>query len=369
MKDCPQQKIACVIHSLDGGGAERVMAGLAGRLAARQHRVDLITLDNGRRSRHALSKAVRWIPLDVMSTAHRRTGWRRRIMSLRSAIDGGEYDVVLSFCDATNLLVLLATRGLRVCPRIVVSERSDPAHQSMGRLREWLRERLYPRADVVVCLNDDVAATLNHRMKLNTVIIPSAVDPPPSGYLQLRASRQDTSPIRLIAIGRLEPEKGFERLLHSLGELARDEDVRAWQLKILGSGSESVKLATLAREQGIANRVEFCGWVDAVWPQLAQCDVFVLPSIYEGFPSAMLEAMAGGLAVIAVDAGGGVRAAIRHDQNGWIVENNATALTAGLRILLTDPDLRTRLSATAPQVIDQFGWDTMVDAYERVLRG
>lgn len=345
------------------------MAGLAGRLALRQHRVDLITLDDGRRSRHSLSDAVRWLPLDVMSTADKRTGWQRRIMTLRAAIDRGEYDVVLSFCDITNLLVLLATRGLRGCPRVVVSERSDPAHQFMGRPREWLRGKFYPRADAVICLSDDVAATLNRRMKLNTVVIPSAVDPPPPGYSQLRALRHDTSPIRLIATGRLEHEKGFHRLLNSLGDLLPDEEVPSWRLKILGSGSELGKLETLAREQGIADRVEFCGWIDNVWSHLADADVFVLPSLYEGFPSAMLEAMAGGLAVVAVDAGGGVRSALRHDQNGWLVANSDSALTTGLRILLTDPDRRERFSAAAPQVIDQFGWETMVDAYERVLQG
>lgn len=358
-----------MIHSLDGGGAERVMAGLAGRLALRHHRVDLITLDDGRRSRHSLSDAVRWLPLDVMSTANRRVGLRHRILTVRAAIDQGEYDVVLSFCDATNLLVLLATRGLRGCPRIVVSERSDPAHQSMGRLREWLRGQLYPRADAVICLSDDVAATLNSRMKLHTVVIPSAVDPPPPEYASWRASRQDFSPIRLIAIGRLEAEKGFDRLLYSLSDLSRDENVPVWRLKILGSGSELSSLQSLARDQGIADRVEFCGWVDVVWPHLAQCDVFVLPSIYEGFPSAMLEAMAGGLAVVAVDAGGGVRSALRHDQNGWLVENSDSALTSDLRILLSDPELRARLSAAAPQVTDQFGWNAMVDAYERALQG
>ncbi len=119
----------------------------------------------------------------------------------------------------------------------------------------------------------------------------------------------------------------------------------------------------------MADRIEFCGWVDSVWPHLAHSDVFVLPSRYEGFPSALLEAMAGGLTVLAVDAGGGVRSAIEHNQNGWLVENTTPALRAGLGMLLNNANLRSRLSAAAPRVIDQFGWTTMVDAYERVLRG
>ncbi len=345
------------------------MAGLSGRLAGRRHSVDLITLDNGTRRRHPLSDAVRWIPLDVMSTTRRRVGWMQRVKRLRAAIGQADYDVVLSFCDATNLLVLLATRGMRHRPRIVVSERSDPAHQSLGRLREWLRERLYPQADAVVCLSENVAATLNQRMKANTLVIESAVEPPPPGYTELRAAKRVTSPIRLIAIGRLEREKGFDRLLDALAEITREADSPAWTLKILGDGNELQDLETLARKHPLSDHVEFSGWVDSVWPYLAESDVLVLPSRYEGFPSALLEAMAGGLTVLAVDAGGGVRSAIQHGENGWLVDNKTTALTTGLRTILNDASLRARLSATAPQTISQFGWDPMVDAYERVLRG
>lgn len=365
----PVFRIGCVIHSLDGGGAERVMAGLAGRLAARQHHVDLITLDDGTRRRHPLSQAVRWIPLNVMSTSTNQVRWVHRARRLRRQIADGGYAAILSFCDSTNLLVLLATRGLRRRPRIVVSERSDPAHQSLGQVREWLRDRLYRRADAVVCLSDDVAATLRKRMKLNAVVIPSAVQPPPPGYAQWRAARGASPPIRLIAIGRLEPEKGFDRLLASLAEFAGQADAPEWTLNIYGDGGQRKALETFAREHCIADRVHFGGWVDSLWPHLAAADVFVLPSRYEGFPSALLEAMAGGLTVIAVDAGGGVRSAIEHGANGWLVDNETAALTTGLRTILHNASLRARLATAAPNVIDPFNWDTMVDSYERILRG
>ncbi|TWT56631.1 glycosyltransferase [Allorhodopirellula solitaria] len=358
-----------MIHSLDGGGAERVMAGLAGRLAKRNHRVDLITLDDGSRSRHHLDGAVHRIPLDVMSTPDRKVGWIRRVRRLRAAIGQGGYDVVLSFCDSTNLLVLLATRGLRPLPRVVVSERSDPAHQSMGRLREWLRDRAYPQADAVVCLSDDVAATLNRRMKVHTVVIPSAIQTPPPGYEHVGSTENEASPVSLIAIGRLEREKGFDRLLQALAEATQAKTVPSWRLKILGDGSQLSELQRQARELGIEERVEFCGWVGSVWPHLAQSDVFVLPSRYEGFPSALLEAMTGGLAVLAVDAGGGVRSAIQHEANGWLVENTTPALTEGLATLLPDVKLQVKLSTAAPEISNQFHWSTMVDAYEQVLRG
>lgn len=369
-------KIGCVIHSLDGGGAERVIAGLASRLARRQHSVDLITLDDGQRNRHALDPAVRRRALDVLATPQRRVSLGTRLQVLRTALRRGEYDVVLSFCDATNLLVMLATRGMRRCPPIVLSERSDPARQSLGRFRDWLRARLYPRASAVVCLSDDVRATLSGAMDVAPVVIPTAFDEPPEDYsqrrrveqqLRQRAAETAELPVRFIAIGRLEPEKGFERLLDAFANLDEPRTRTSWELEILGDGSLLQSLQELSRKRGLDSRVQFRGWVDSIWPHLAQSDVFVLPSFYEGFPSALLEAMAGRLAVVAVDAGGGVRETIIHGENGWLVENAFMPLLNGLQLILDDSELRQRLARSAPEVCQRFSWEKMVEAYERVL--
>ncbi|MEP1645036.1 glycosyltransferase, partial [Rhodopirellula bahusiensis] len=80
-----KMKIACVIHSLDGGGAERVMAGLASRLANRAHSVTLITLDDGSHDRHEVDSSVSRQPIDVLSTPHRTVSLWTRIRHLRSA--------------------------------------------------------------------------------------------------------------------------------------------------------------------------------------------------------------------------------------------------------------------------------------------
>lgn len=369
-------RVGCVIHSLDGGGAERVMAGLASRLARRGHEVDLITLDDGQRNRHPLDTSVRRLPLDVLSTPERRVSLWTRLRRLRVAIRTGGYDVVLSFCDATNLLAMLATRGLHRRVPIVLSERSDPAQQSLGRVREWLRSRLYRRADAVICLSDDVKATLRSRMSVDPIVIPSAVDEPPADYAGLRradqtrrelAAKMETPPIRFIAIGRLEREKGFERLLAAFAILGESSVTPPWTLKILGDGSLLESLQTFSQQHGLDAQIQFAGWVDSVWPHLAQADVFILPSFYEGFPSAMLEAMSGGLAVVAVDAGGGVRTAIRHGENGWLVENAFSPLLGGLELILNDSELRARMAKAAPEVCQRFSWEATVDAYERVL--
>ncbi|TWU03872.1 4-alpha-N-acetylgalactosaminyltransferase [Neorhodopirellula pilleata] len=344
------------------------MAGLVSRLADRGHAVTLISLDDGQSDRHTVSETVARRPLDVMSTVDRWVPTFQRLARLRRAVGSNAFDVVLSFCDATNVLVLLATRGDRSAPPIVVSERSDPAFQSLGRLKEFLRNRLYGRASRVVCLSDEVATTLHHRTGVNPIVIPSAVDPvSESRDLQSRASQHDGERLTIIAAGRLEHEKGFDRLLNALGHLNRTDGIADWHLEILGEGSQRDRLVDLAASQGVADHVTFRGWVRPIQPSLLSSDLFVLPSRYEGFPSAMLEAMACGVAVVAVDAGGGVRAAIEHNDNGWLVENNEAALAAGIAHLVRNPTLRSRLASNASRISDRYSWDTMVDAYEQVL--
>ncbi|PHQ35797.1 glycosyltransferase [Rhodopirellula bahusiensis] len=369
-----KMKIACVIHSLDGGGAERVMAGLASRLANRAHSVTLITLDDGSHDRHEVDSSVSRQAIDVLSTPHRTVSLWTRIRHLRSAISSGNFDIVLSFCDATNWLTLLATRGLGV--PVVVSERSDPKHQSLGRTRELLRRHLYPKAYQVVCLSGDVAGTLQARTRCHTLVIPSAVEAPSQDEL-VRTGTTDIADTKaeldaeqrtqqLVAVGRLEHEKGFDRLIRCLADLP--DAAPEWELTIHGEGSQRNSLESLARELKIESRVHFPGWTRPIWPAYQSADWFVLPSRYEGFPSALLEAMACSTAVLTVDAGGAVRDVIDHGRNGWLVANENAALRDGLHHCLTSPDLRRRLETHAAEVTERFGWSAMVDAYEACLQ-
>lgn len=366
-------RVACVIHSIDGGGAERVMAGLVNRMAGRGHRVTLITLDDGRNDRHDIDPDVDRRMLDVMNRPQRKTSALTRLRTLRRELSSGSYDVILSFCDATNLLVLISMIGRR-SPPIVVSERSDPAFQSLGRFRERLRNRLYRNAAAVICLSQDVARTLKLKTGVEPIVIASAVDRVPQNRSMHVLDESQHQPhagrVRLIAVGRLEHEKGFDRLLRSLATIDQDDQAQSipdYELQICGDGSQIETLKNLTRELNLHDRVAFVGWKRPIWPMYHRSDVFVLPSRYEGFPSAMLEAMACGLAVVAVDAGGGVRDAIRHDQNGWLIPNDSESLSRGLRVILSDPDRRQRLGQAATEVADRFSWELMVDAYESVL--
>lgn len=367
-------RLTAVIHSLHGGGAERVMAKLVSRLAARGHQVTLITLDDGAKDRHAVSAVVARVHLDSGPQATGRIARllaaRRRLVGLRRAIRQTAPDVVLSFCDATNVSTLLATFGLAV--PVVVSERSDPAAQPLSSGKAWLRRRLYRRAAEVVVLTPAAARTVASWSSRPPVTIPSAVDPPPAETGRAAIASDGVAADRtgrktIIGVGRLEPEKGFDQLLEAFARLACD--FPDWDLEIHGDGSQRESLGESCDRRGLSERVRWPGWTTPIWPALRAADLFVLPSRYEGFPSALLEAMAVGLACVATDCPSGPRAIIRDSLDGILVTpDDPAALAAAMGRCMADADERSRLGEQARDVVRRFGWNRMVEAYEEVLK-
>jgi GalNAc-alpha-(1->4)-GalNAc-alpha-(1->3)-diNAcBac-PP-undecaprenol alpha-1,4-N-acetyl-D-galactosaminyltransferase len=356
-------KIACIIHSLDGGGAERVMASLASRLAARQHAVTLITLDDGARDRHSVDADVVRRPLDMMcesrGLAAKFLHTRYRIKGLRAAILDEAPDVVLSFCDRTNILTLMAAKNLGI--PVIISERSDPQQQSLGTIWEHLRTRTYRRATAIIALTETSARYLTERLGSAVDVIPSAVDAPPLESDREMAIRQR----RIIAAGRLEHEKGFDRLVDAFAMIA--DKSPDWSLRILGEGSMRTSLEKQIRDHGLADRVTLAGWIRPIWDELAASTIFALPSRYEGFPSALLEAMAAGVPSIAVDCESGPRSIMGDSNGGLLVANDVAALADGIQQLIEDDGQREQLGADGKHVVERFGWDPMVDAYEAIL--
>lgn len=314
-------RIACLIHSLAGGGAERVMSGLVGRLADRGHRVALITLDNGKNDRHQVDAAVTRHYLGLSATASGPwSKWRQirqRHHAIRDAIRACEADVCLSFCDRMNLDVILSGGMLgwgRQQPPLVVSERSDPSMQSLGSVWNLMRKQLYPRAAMVVALSERSADYLRAFCN-NVTVIPSAVDLP-----QLGSDRKAACAEKLVvAAGRLEPEKGFDRLVNAF---AASVACDGYRLSIFGDGEQRAALVQQVEELGIGDRVEFPGWVSPLYQPLSKATLFVLSSRYEGFPSVLLESLALGVPALSTDCESGPRLIIEHGVNGWLVENS-----------------------------------------------
>lgn len=225
-------------------------------------------------------------------------------------------------------------------------------------LRQWRMKRLTAR---VVDRHVGVGERTSRKVEALVGLPPASVVTIHNGVpddVPKDAPRLAPGPL-IGAIGRLEPQKGFDIAVRALSELPDAT------LVLLGDGSERSMLEQLARASGVEARVRFVGWVDRPHAWFRSFDVFVLPSRNEGFPLVVLEALLARAAVVASDVGS-VREAVRNEETGLLVPaEDATALAQATRRLLNDGELRRRLGDDGRElVLEHFTAAHMTRKYE-----
>jgi GalNAc-alpha-(1->4)-GalNAc-alpha-(1->3)-diNAcBac-PP-undecaprenol alpha-1,4-N-acetyl-D-galactosaminyltransferase len=355
-----------VIDALGPGGAQRVLTSMANHWAARGEVVTLITLDGDAPPAFALHASVTLIRLATIRNASGALQrlWRRtrHIPALRKAIAKTRPETVISFIDRVNVLVLLATRGLSV--PVVVAERTEPSAYAVGWIWERLRSRTYPSAAALVAQS---AAALRYFLP-----VPGRIDrviPNPV----LRAGTRAAGPKlagshrRVLGMGRLGPEKGFDRLLAAFAVVA--PRFPEWELEIRGEGPERAALERQRTELGLDTRARLPGVAQDAAQSMSSADLFVLSSRFEGFPNVLGEAMAAGLPVISYDCPSGPREIVRHEIDGLLVppEGGVPGLSAALARLMGDASERARLAARAPEVVLRFDLERVMGLWDELL--
>ena len=165
----------------------------------------------------------------------------------------------------------------------------------------------------------------------------------------------------------VEPKKGLSILLHAMAELKRYEGVPPYQLLIVGDGPARAMLEKLSARLGIDQWVVFAGSRRDIPRVLPLLHAFVLPSLYEGFGIAILEAMAAGKPVVATSVGG-IPEFVKHDETGFLVPpGDAIALAGALMKVLQDPSRARQMGIKGQeQVKDKFAIATVVRQHEQV---
>ena len=146
----------------------------------------------------------------------------------------------------------------------------------------------------------------------------------------------------LLSVGRMTPSKKYLRFLDVLARLRDEGFPFSWY--VLGTGLELEEIQKKTEQLGLADRVHLEGLTDNPYRYMKNCDLFVLPSGWEGFPTVTVEAKVLGCPVLATDVSG-IREQLVHGETGWIVENSEEGIYQGLKHLLLHPELREKLRA------------------------
>lgn len=168
----------------------------------------------------------------------------------------------------------------------------------------------------------------------------------------------------IVFVGRLHPIKGLNYLIKAL-HLIKSKNYKL-ALLIIGRGSEQSKLKNLVNEYNLNTDVYFIGEVKnkEIPNYLSSCDIFVLPSLSEGFPIVILEAMASGLPIVATNVGG-LPDIIEENLNGFLIEpRNPDEIANKIIFLLNNPYECKKIGLYNKEYVKKYQWDFVIDKLE-----
>lgn len=345
-----------------GGQEIRVLSEMAGMMK-RGHEMLLLCPPEARIHAEALTRGV---PVEALPIGRKSMrgmfALRRRLQTLRA-------DLIVTHSSTDSWLAAGATRLWSTAPRIVrVRHISAPVRKSAP--TRWL----YAEAAAhIITTGERLREELIRDLRLpasHVTSVPTGIDLDRYAPRDRIAARrglglpEDGCIIGIVAT--LRSWKGHRYLLEAF---ARLDDKQA-RLLIVGHGPGFDNLRLQAAELGIAERVVMPGNQSDVVPWLAALDVFVLPSYAnEGVPQAIMQAQAGGLAVISTPVGS-IAEIVADGVTGLLVPpRDVDALTAALKRLMIDDDLRGRLgNAALAQARERFSDSRMLDSMEAIFR-
>jgi glycosyltransferase involved in cell wall biosynthesis len=333
------------------GGAERVARLLHQELQSRQLASRLVSVvhSDGNGASDCLSLGLA-SPYDI------RAVWRLALYMKRECRRG---DVIHAHLFPSNLYASLSARIVGWQGRLVCTEHST-SNRRRGTLPGWATDRVtYSRYDHVACISagtrDALAAwmpTITQRL----VVIENGV---PLVFKQVPLRLPREKPI-VVSVGTLRRAKNYDVAIKALSLLKE----LPFEYRIAGTGPEEHALRSLCEQLQLTDRIRFLGFVEDVPQLLRETDIFLMPSRWEGFGLAAVEAMNAGLPLIASDVEGLREIVAASPPCGIFVDpSDPSSIAQALRELLVDPEKRQSYGQAAHRRSQQFSLDRMVEKY------
>lgn len=335
--------IAFFLVNLDGGGAEKVMLGLASGFAERGLKVDLVLVKLTGEYRSLISPKVR-----VVNFEHPRliTSLPLLVKYLKQT----RPKLLISALEDPNTLAIIAKILARVPTRIVVTihnhltRYSSQSKELKRKLTPWFVRWLFPFTDGIVAVSQGVADDAVKVSGLDPSKIKTIYNPIFTTDLIAKFQEsidcdwllENHIPV-ILGVGRLSQQKDFATLIRSIAIVRQTRPVR---LMILGQGEELPHLESLVKELDLINDVAFLGFVANPYAYMAKAQMLVMSSVYEGFGNVLVEGMLAGTPVVSTNCESGPSEILADGKYGNLVAvGDASGLaTAIINTLENPPD-------------------------------
>ncbi len=342
----PQHRITLLLANLHGGGAEKVMLKLATGFLGKGIAVDLVLVKGQ-------GELLKEIPPNVTLVDLNSPGVLASLPKLIKYLRQRRPFALLSTLIHINLLAIWAKKLAVVPTKIYLRESTDVlrllsfASRWKNSLNALLIKQSYIHAEAVIAVSHAAAKSLQNFMALPGDKIAVIYNPVIDHELRKKAAEpidhpwfQKNQPPVILAVGRLSPEKDYPTLVRAFQLLRRRFPAR---LLILGDGPERTRLTHLIHNLGLTTYVSLPGFVMNPYPYMSHAAVFVLSSLVEGLPGALIEAMACGCRLVSTDCPSGPSEILKDGQYGKLVpmqnpEEMAAAILESLTLPPPTPD-------------------------------
>jgi len=324
-------RVLFAIGSMGGGGSERQLLGIL-RYLDRSTFSPLLYLIY--RNGEFIEDIPKDVPVFAFWERHSKPGlnypgriFRMQCRDLAKVIQEQEANVLYA---RTFSMALIAHGGVRhtgvpwvgveaADPKLGLEENTD----RFVRFKHWMLGRAYRSASRVLTVSEGVRRSMLDYYGLppeQVTTIYNFMDLDRIDRLAAEGTPHlDDDRFHIVCAGRLHPQKGYRYLLEAIEELVHRRGLKRLLLHLIGQGPQESELKKLTAETGLEEHVVFEGFLQNPYTFFKACQLFCLPSLYEGMPNTLLEAMACRIPVLAADCPSGPREILRDDEHGLLV--------------------------------------------------
>lgn len=266
-------------------------------------------------------------------------------------------DVMVAFMAQISLIAGMALKKTDI--RLITSERNDPEKSGRNIIFKKQLDKIFTSSYKTVMQTERVKNYFPDSVQKNSIIIPNPI--------RVMCEAKDDRRKRIVTVGRLSSQKNQKMLIDAFSNIHKKYP--DYILDIYGKGKLEGELNEKIKELGLENNVFLKGSSSKIHEDIADAEIFALPSDYEGLSNALLEAMMMGLACVSTNCAGSDEA-ITDGENGLLVEvGNAKQMEKALERLISDEELRIRLGENAKESAKYYYVDNVIDMWRDVIEG
>ena len=357
---------ACRNFDRMAGGVERIASLLMNEMVNRGNKVVLITWDNSDSiSHYFLNEEIKWIKLDL-GEPNAKASWILRLkrqIKIRNTIKKIAPSVIIGFQVGTFIAIRLAIIGFFI--PCIAAERNSPDlfyYQKNGKKNRFIVSIALLFAKCITIQFEKYKFKYPYYLRSRIRTISNPVMPCNNPHLPNESNNLTK---RILNVGRLSYQKNQLFLIRSFSLIA--EKNPSWVLTIVGEGEYRKSLEELILEKGLQNRVELIGKVKEIDIWYKKSSFLAFPSLWEGFPNALAEALRQGLPAVGLSTTSGVNELLIHKKNGLLSSHDESHFASCLQEMISNTLFRKNAGRFASESIQKFDPNIIFKQWENLF--